>query len=316
MNRFLIRLALLTMPVLVGVLCSEWFLQTRKTAFQRKADYFNKHREIEAIILGSSHAMNGINPRFLSIKSANLAHGSQDLQLDLELLKESIANCPQLKTVVIELSYHRLLRKNPDRYWRNALYQKYYSLDGLSGTNLLSRHLLSSTNLKFFRNYIVESLKRETRDENFNAWGFNEADFNGVFKNLQYDTVKIIASAPKRLKQTLITESSQDIVNMNQKTLEIMLELCNKNHIRVVLVALPVYDTYQKGMRRDLMAYRTQWIESITRSDSTVSWFNFEALEYPVRYFINDDHLNSRGAELFTQKLNQLMFDTTGKKED
>src|SRR5690242_10776159 len=134
MRLFFKKGLLLSLPVLIILVLCEAYIQTKKNTFNQKANFLFSNSDIDGIALGSSHVQAGINPRFFDSKVANLAYGSQDLKLDLALLKKSIGQCRNIKFVILELSYHRLTKVNPDKYWRNALYQKYYHLEGLSGT--------------------------------------------------------------------------------------------------------------------------------------------------------------------------------------
>src|SRR5258707_1013015 len=60
-----------------------------------------RRKNIEVIILGSSHSQLGINPRTLSMPAANLGSYSQSLELDKQIALKVIPELPNLKLVIV-----------------------------------------------------------------------------------------------------------------------------------------------------------------------------------------------------------------------
>jgi hypothetical protein len=308
MNFFLKKGLLLFLPIFSMLVLSEAYIQTKKNTFNQKAHFLFSNVDIEGVVLGSSHAQAGINPRLLGPKVANLAYGNQDIKLDLELLKKSITQCTNIKFLVFELAYHRLTKVNPDKYWRNALYQKYYKLEGLNGTSILSNYFLSSSNLKFFKSYLLENLASKESHVVLNQFGFLENDVSGIFSDLLYDELKIERTAPKRIKLAEWSSIKKENLIQNTQYLEEIIAICSKNKIQLFLIAPPVYKTFRNEMLDEKIKLRAQFISNIKKSNPEIKWMNFEDSEYfTVRHFKNDDHLNYKGAEVFTKLLNDSL---------
>lgn len=91
----------------------------------------SKLDSIKVLILGSSHAYLGINPDYLDIKGYNLAGVSQSLYYDNELYKKYIDKMPNLRIVLISISYFSLWYELYDNYiedWRDYYYYHFWNV--------------------------------------------------------------------------------------------------------------------------------------------------------------------------------------------
>ena len=90
----------------VPLISIEFFLRAIPNDFNEKSYYFHRNKEkIEVLILGSSHTFVGVDPNALSKPAFSLAYSSQTLDLD-ELIFDRVKNeLPNLKTVIIPVSY-------------------------------------------------------------------------------------------------------------------------------------------------------------------------------------------------------------------
>ena len=304
MKGFLLKTSVFLLPIVLGVFIVEIYIRFSSSAFSLKAKYFNETATQTIIILGSSHAQSDVNPRLFSCPAANLAYGSQDLKLDQLLFEKTVFLNKKPMVLLLEFSYHRLLRENPDPYWRNGLYENFYGLDLTKGISL-AKFILVSSNLKFFNNFIVESISRKRSDSRFNQWGFNENDFQGVFKAFNYDTARIVKSSQNRLSIDEWDNIDQSVVERNISHLERISALCAANHIHLVLFAPPVFSTYRTFFKQQNIQLRNVVIKKLQSKNRSVNWMNFENdPSFTTDLFKNDDHLNSKGAQLFTGMLN------------
>jgi hypothetical protein len=283
----------------------EIYIRNAPSAFALKAKYYKQQKTLDLIILGSSHSQNGTNPRFLKYPGANLAYGSQDLLLDKILLENAIRQGKQPKIVILELSYHRLFRENEQPYWRNGLYDNFYDIE--TG-NLLSKHILTSSNLKFFKSFILERIDLQRKNEAFNEWGFNENDYEGIFKNMKYDSLAIAKNARTRITIANLREVNQSILNRNKEHLFDIAEICHKHNIKLILVAPPVFRTYSDFFLTENLNFRNEVILKLHNKYNNIKFYTFENTDtFKVTHFKNDDHLNAKGAELFTTLLNSYI---------
>lgn len=66
---------------------------------------------IEVLILGNSHAFDGINPKYIQYKTFNFAYHSQEFIFDELLVEKYIKQMKNLKCIVFTMSYFTLFEK-------------------------------------------------------------------------------------------------------------------------------------------------------------------------------------------------------------
>jgi hypothetical protein len=295
------------LPVMAIVVVFELMIREGKNSLSLKGEKFRATSSVDILVLGSSHHQNAVNPKFLSGSALNVAYGSQDYKLDYTILKEAFDSGKNPKIVVVEAAYHSLLRENPKDYWRNGLYEYFYDID-LNG-NFLSKQLLISSNLKFFKQYLLQRLLDKKDAETINQWGFDENDFDGFFKVNNYDSLKILSDARQRLKNRVAQSHDSLVVARNTKYLDAIAALCETNNVKLVVATPPVYASQRSLFTRENLELRQSIIELLTKKYKDVTWLTFEnSGAFSAKDFINDDHLNSAGAEKFTKLLDKNIW--------
>jgi len=89
MSKFIIRTLLFSLPVLALFIVMEILLRQIPNDYLLKKKYLDNHsKEIETLILGSSHSFYGINPLYFSNNTFNASHISQSLDYDFAILKK------------------------------------------------------------------------------------------------------------------------------------------------------------------------------------------------------------------------------------
>ena len=106
MKKIITKLLLLLVPILLVLLVIEFQLTKVKNSYNAKISGLAKcANQVNTIILGSSQSYYGINPVYFTSKAFNLANASQTLNYDKEILFKEIGKLPNLKNVVIPVSY-------------------------------------------------------------------------------------------------------------------------------------------------------------------------------------------------------------------
>ena len=125
-KKFLTYCLLFFVPVIAGYLVMEYLSRDLPSVFKANAEYIERENDnFETLVLGSSQIQSAINPEWLDSPTLNVASGDQHHDTDYKLLKFFQKNIPQLKTVVLEVSYsHFELPHNGRDFWKNALYLK------------------------------------------------------------------------------------------------------------------------------------------------------------------------------------------------
>jgi lysophospholipase L1-like esterase len=91
---------------------------------------------------------------------------------------------------------------------------------------------------------------------------------------------------------------------MQSKNLNEINDICKQSKIRLILIAPPIYQTHRNTYTGTRLKLREDIINNLQSNNSGLIWFNFEkSKEFKLEHFKNDDHLNAKGAQLFTKML-------------
>ena len=138
----------------------------------------------------------------------------------------------------------------------------------------------------------------------FNRFGFNENNFDGLFKNLNYNEVAI-AQKPFKLG----TRTNEAHFSHNLSFLFEMLDYTKSEKLEVILCSMPLYKTYVKELDSKLVRRRDSVLNVIELKYPNVRIFNKESdtINFTASDYINQNHLNPRGAKKFTKELNTFI---------
>lgn len=291
---------LFLIPVAVIGVLAEIMLRNIPNDYKLKAGYLTtQSKNVETLILGSSHTMYGVNPEYFDDNAFNLSHVSQTIDIDYEMLKQYKPQMPNLKTVVLRLSYTTLFEKlnNAPEEWRLKDYTIYYDLPV---KNKLVHHseVLSikwKTNLDRIYNYYV--LNKTEQKCNSVGWG-TDADSNNS-KDLE-------RTGPLTAKKHTIENKS--LYNENLKTLQSIMKFCKDNHIKVILVTLPAYKSYIENLDKEQLESTINAGKRMEDTYVNCKYYNFLYNdEFEANDFFDADHLNEKGAQKFSLLINSLL---------
>ena len=126
-RRFLKYCAAFFIPVVIVYAVLELLVLNIPLNYKLYGNHLNTHsKEIEVMAMGSSQMKCGFNPALCNESAINFASTSQHHNEDFKILKGTIDRLPNLKTVIIEVSYNHLeLPHHATDYWKNSIYLKY-----------------------------------------------------------------------------------------------------------------------------------------------------------------------------------------------
>lgn len=254
---------------------------------------------VQGIITGISYAESGINEKILIKKTCKMARHSQDLYFDYHLVKYVIDNYKEvlntLKYVFISLSYY------------SFEYDMSYS--AMKGKVPLYYQVIGKKhNLHNIHEYINKTnVNRDIAKEIFNLYqnGYLEVDW--YIRNNYDNTSNLSEDIGK--KQALLdgNKNYPETVKENIEILRKYLKLLKDNNIKPVVIVCPVSKYYAKYFPKRLIDEFYMIIRKIGKE------YNFQFLDYfDSNLFCNEDfydvsHLNHKGAEKFTNILNDVI---------
>ena len=306
-RKFITYSLLFFIPVLVVFLAVEWLTITIPSNFSVNKKYVEKSGDsIETLVLGTSHLMNAVNPEWMQSSTLNLASGNQFLDTDLKLFKDFHKKLPELKNVVLEVSYsHFEIPPNGKDFWKNSLYLKYYDVNCFERKTYFKDKLIYISNPSFFSERIKEYYINKKHTPRINSFGFNKNDGFGRFKNLNYKKDKIDSLIRFRIN----TEPNLKLFETNVATLFELLNSIKKQNKNVVIAATPMYATFLKKQNPEILHRRDSIFNVIQKRYPEVKFLNAETdtIHYSLKNFWNHSHLNPSGAKVFTRQLDSVL---------
>lgn len=291
---------------------------------------FYEQDNIDYLYLGSSHVYNDINPEVLdSLNDQN----NFNMATDAQRIQESYYNLLEadkrynIKKVYLEL-YYKLSTGVFGDYtdtssiknaWCNIDYMKMGKAKWkLVGTSQDVEHL-PDTFLPFIRYrehlfewqfYIVKQIEyKKTEDYiNYKYYVQNESGQHVEwrekgFNHTDYEYI------PRTWRTKLLPSDmyiTTDAIDYLKKTIE----YCQKNGIEIILFSSPIwetevmatenYDAYVESVREIGLEYGVPYY------DFNLCKEEYLPIQYP-KYFMNEGHLNYKGAEMFTEFFREVV---------
>ncbi|MFT6843538.1 MAG: hypothetical protein ACJASR_002320 [Psychroserpens sp.] len=302
MRKFVINIILFIVPILFLFILNEYYCRTQ-TTFSIKRKYLeNNIKTIKVLILGSSHSQNGLNPEFVEEKSSNLAFGGQAISIDYFLLDKYIDQMNGLKTVIFEVSPFRFYNDHKIGQWNGHIYSNLYNINYKINSLSIKDYSLIISDPKFFNSIFIDYINPLTFKYKLNKYGFVTNDFNDRFEKLKYDSLEIIKSY---IMQHDFTD--KEIFKLNELFLKKIIQKCKSKKVDIVLLSTPVYISYYSKIpvnakievNNMLNEYKLLFGITILdfSNDKSFSLYDFK----------NDNHLNSKGAEKLTRKIDSIL---------
>ncbi|MBL4663205.1 MAG: hypothetical protein JKY22_06550 [Flavobacteriaceae bacterium] len=300
MNKFLKIILVFLIPVLIVGVVMEVLLQNIPNIYSYKSEYISTNKkEIETLLLGSSHTLYDLDPTYFDSNTFNAGHVSQTLDIDYTYLQYYIHNLPELKTVVLRLSYTTLFEKlgETNEDWRSKNYTIYYPFNS---SNKLVYH--SEVLSVKFKNNVSELcdyyLKTDMPIEwNQLGWGTELAE----------EKVIDLDKAGERAAARHTIENHEFLPEL-KSTLDLFIRLCEENNINVILFTAPAFDTYREHLDKNQYQTMMSIGEKMDNKYLNCRYFNFiDDSLFLEEDFYDADHLNPKGAKKMSLLMNTLV---------
>ncbi len=295
---FQLKLLRFFTPIIILFLILEIGIRKIPNDYSFKNEYLkNKSNGLEIIFLGSSHAYYGINPEYIQGKSFNGSHISQSLRYDFELLMKFNNSWNNLKTIVIPIDYFTLFStmESGIESWRVKNYCIYYDIQ-------------TSFNIKNYSEVLSISLKNNLkRLENYYKNGYTEISCSEMGYGSDFKEKKNLEFTGKSaaIKQT---KANHQYFAYNTQILNEILEFTIKNNITLILYSSPAYSSYRNNLDSIQLKMTIDKLKLLAHDNPNCYYFDFlTTSNYSGEYFRDGNHLNSNGAKMFSNKINDYI---------
>ena len=299
MKQFFLKAVFLLLPFAVILAFIEVRLRQIPNSYAAaKTELDRKQAEVEILVTGASHALNGVTPEVLSRPAFNVANGSQSLHYDTELVMKYADSMPKLRLVVFAISYHSLEYKlsNSIERWRSGFYRQVYGIPSEDGDGAFQL-----TDYSYIALYTPKEAFRQAIGSLTGVSVVNASGERAISKT----EMEVSDDFGRRRVKLHETQMRPIDVAGNVSALERACTRLDQKKIAVIFVTIPAHRSYYQWINQDNYQRMQQTINTIA-GKCRAPYVNYL---YDRRFaeddFINSDHLNEKGAAKFTKILDE-----------
>ena len=300
MKRFLtISLAFL-LPLCCLLALGEWMVRSYPTSYGLKAYLARtQHAQARTLVFGNSRAYYGILTDSLD-HALNLANVSQTLEYDcFYLLHYFSSDAGELRNVIVQLDYSNVFDPPLEQSSWDDYRCTYYRLyAGCEKHGLMSRYGMELFNPERFKMKFSHALNRLTTGESqldCDSTGF------GITTTRRFDASRMAHATADGLARYRAID--MEMLPYNARFLHQMGAFCQQNHVRMILVAMPIWRELYEQKGHDEEPALAQLVQDCRQR------YGAEFRDYTADPRMHDEdfvdavHLSPEGARHFTQLL-------------
>ena len=296
MKKLILKIGKLSIiPLLVLLLMG--LSQEQDRVVNLKRQLFEQYKgSTECLIIGTSHALMGLNPTIFPFKALNIAEEAKPIEVDIEIIEKNINQLPHLKYVIIPIDYFT--------FYFNGLHEesapKYYHHWGLKDGFIRSY---------YFKRYHAFTCgfmlhEHDTYDQYDTIMGYR-AQYEDLSKlSMSFRLNKYQAKHNDWNKYWIDTTSTQRIY----KRIDNFISMLQKRNIQTILVTLPVCTQFYTYYDPKVNSSNNQLIDKILQS-TNARYINLQnnPLLTADSLYRDIDHLNYKGASIATRLISDFI---------
>jgi hypothetical protein len=316
MKKFLLRLVILVIPLIMLVLLFDSFLRDMNTLGTEKYyGFLNEAEHIESLVLGSSQATYAVNPIMFNKPTYNIANLSQRFYFDKRIVLKHLNDLNQLKYVMISIDFHTLysssmgVNNNAISYYVNGIkykdqnYKKAIMSPFLFGYGPKLSFLLFLKKMKnniIGRNMIDFDVEDGVSLQDTLAHGYiGRAGQNNLVMNESRFYSKATTYNHIVQQSTEFSEIKKDLIDF--------IEILQDRDIEPIFFSSPIYIKYHELLDEKYIYESSEAIRNICM-DYNIKYFDYSNHEiFTKTDFYDCNHLNKTGAKKFSAILNKLL---------
>lgn len=307
MKKFAYQFLWFSFPLLAFLILLETLLRCIPNDYTFKKNHLDKNvNRIETLVLGSSHALYGINPDLFASRTFNAAHVSQSLDIDYAFLLHYANRFKSLKQVILPVSYFSLFTNlnNGLEKWRLSNYIIYYGFDlphsFKDNFELTSRGFDMSLKKIYYYFFFNQKFTRLTDL----GWNYTNVFSEKHNINALDEGGKVTA---KRHTVNLLLSYERDIYNRNLDILNRIASWCNQRRIKLYLFTPPAFHSYVECLNKNQMSHTLEAVNHITETYANAKYYNLLSSQfYTADDFFDADHLTDLGAKKLSGYMDSL----------
>lgn len=295
MKKFLTKLYSFLFPLLVSGLLLELLIRSIPN------DYLFKRKMIESgaddiavLVLGTSHAWEGVNPAFFTLRTFNAGHAAQSVDIDLALFRRFSSHLSNLKAILLPIDYPSLIFRTSTSSddWRMKNYHLYYGLR----TTFDPKHYSEILSVRFKTN-VIRVYKHYLQGKSFVF-----SDSSGFYIKEGY--VEDLKTSGVR-DATLHSQLDLSMMQENLKCLQEFIHEAKARDIVVLFYSSPMSNQYRSRLDEKQLNLTYQMVERLVEEDHVFYRDFLDDPRFTDADFRNATHLNGTGAKKLSELLNR-----------
>jgi hypothetical protein len=302
MARFIKKIFLFLVPIFLALVFIEYMLSRIPNSYSFKKQIADKNiQNTEVLVLGGSHAYEGINPALFSKKGLNLSNSAQSLYYDEKILEEFLPKAQKLKIVLLDISYISIgYDFSKSDSWRAYFYDKYFDIPPdivMPGDNFWKHTMIYTYGPKQVRDYIFKGFNVNFAKEVSPMGWHNDSNRPKLSQSLDTNARIVTKQQDAFINRKLAPHSIGSLSHI--------VALLKSKNIIPVLVFLPCTSYYWKYLNKNNYAFMDKQINEFCECN------NLKYINYMIdSRFVDDDfydsnHLNKQGASKISKILNE-----------
>ena len=298
MKKFLKYSLFFVLPLLIAAIPVEYMIRQVPNPYKYKYDWMQKNaKDVEILILGSSHTFYGIRPEFFEGKAFSLANVSQGLRQDLFLLKYWADKYKSLKTIICPISFFSWfghgLEYGSESY-RCRYYKIYMDCDLYPDFSLYNFEL---SDFRIAKGKFTKLLFPYT-DPGYDNYGWGNTCTLSEKNLKEWNDGTEAEAAVKRH-----TVKNWDYIYQNYSLMKELAEFCQSHKIQLVLITTPCWPSYYDNLNSEQLKKMYEQTHKIIQEYNLPYFDYLKDPRFEADDFYDSNHLSDVGAIKFTKIL-------------
>lgn len=300
MRRFILQCLVFGTAIVATCFVIEWRLLYIENEYTYKRNYMDSHLDsIKTLILGNSHLVHGLVPDELGDSCFMLAMRGRHQHYDAELAERYVPKMKKLKIVIISLSYQDsfysyINNRHPEPFNNSyrCLYDKYMDISYGAPLRFYWSEFL------FCNEDFIGRFKKPYRDRDiFTTLGWISSDYTNKSTNWQQKKLPGACNWDDEVIKKAVKE--------NASYMSRIAKVCHDNGVKLILVATPVWKTYQNMMTIQGEKQMNALANTAKKVCPNTEIYNYQRDKRFINpdYYIDSSHLSSIGAHKLTHIL-------------
>lgn len=306
MKQFLKTLAGFGVLLLLMCIIIEVALLFRPNVYAYKRQYMDEHlNDIKVLLLGSSHIEEAVKPELVGEGTFNLAISARLREYDVALAELYVPKMDSLQVVVVPIDYTNFFF---ERQHENPLTKSIP--EDLSGTCRCMHTKYMGVHIDPFwywseimnskLNYMSRFWNNRQKLQECDSLGYVKLDIKDRLSDWDLRSIPAVIDTTKAIDQAGYEEIRQQYEQLAQVT--------QQKQVRLVLVATPVYKTYQESIHPIVLNDIHVFVTNLQKRYPHVEYYEyFFDDQFTADDYQDASHLTESGAIKFSKMLAKII---------